>query len=355
MSVIYYNLYDYYAQVNDHKNALHYLKLSNKIESAINESKQNIAISDMQAKYRAKEKEVENLALKNRLNTNKIFMSIFIGLLIVALIIGLLGYKNISRKRRIAEQDKLIETQRLEKVLKEQELNQIDLMLETQEKERQQIANEIHDNLGSILVTLKVNFQSLRRANIISDDSEHIFDKNDLLIDEAYQKVRDISHLKNLGVIGTHGLVVAVRTMAEKMSVINRLKFNVFPFGLEDRLENQIEVCIFRMIQELCTNIIKHSGATEASIYLTQHNADEINIIIEDNGRGMNPKQLADSNGIGIKNLEKKAEQMGGSFTIDSIAGKGTTIIINIPLYDNSSNSRRPSGTDRRNEALPRI
>src|SRR5690606_10675170 len=111
-------------------------------------------------------------------------------------------YKNIARKRRIAEQDRLIEKQKLEKTLKEQELHQIDLMLESQEKERQQIANEIHDNLGSILVTLKLNYQSLRRDNN-NPESMQIFEKNDQLIDEAYQKVRDISHLKNLGVIGT--------------------------------------------------------------------------------------------------------------------------------------------------------
>jgi signal transduction histidine kinase len=120
--------------------------------------------------------------------------------------------------------------------------------------------------------------------------------------------------------------------MAEKMSVLEKLKINVIPFGLTERLDNTIEVALFRMIQELCTNIIKHSQATEVNIYLTQGTPNEINIIIEDNGKGFDPKNILIKTGIGLKNIEKKVEQMGGIFTVDSILTKGTTIIIDLPL-----------------------
>jgi signal transduction histidine kinase len=120
--------------------------------------------------------------------------------------------------------------------------------------------------------------------------------------------------------------------MAEKMSVLDKLNIQVIPFGLTERLDNTIEVTLFRMIQELCTNIIKHSQASEVNIYLTQGNTSEINIIIEDNGKGFDPKTSVSKSGIGLKNIEKKVEQMGGTFTIDSILTKGTTIIIDLPL-----------------------
>ena len=86
------------------------------------------------------------------------------------------------------------------------------------------------------------------------------------------------------------------------------------------------------MIQELCTNIIKHSKAHEVNIYLTQHKNSEINIIVEDNGIGFDFKNIELYKGIGLKNIEKKVEQMGGTFSIDSHPGKGTTIIIDAPL-----------------------
>lgn len=257
----------------------------------------------------------------------------FVGLVIIMLIISVLGYKNIIKKKRIAEQDRLIGIQELEKVLKNQELNDIDLMLESQEKERQNIANELHDNLGSMLATLKLNFQNLKRQkDAVNQQESKLYDKTDALLEEAYQKVRNIAHLKNLGVIGSEGLLVAVNKMAEKMSVLEKLKINVIPFGLNERLDNTIEVTLFRMIQELCTNIIKHSEATEVNIYLTQGTPTEINIIIEDNGKGFDPKTIESQAGIGLKNMEKKVEQMGGTFTIDSILTKGTTIIIDLPL-----------------------
>lgn len=76
-----------------------------------------------------------------------------IGFLIITVTLSILAYKNLSKKKKIAEQEKLIEIQKLETTLKEQELHEIDLMLESQEKERQRIANELHDNLGSMLAT----------------------------------------------------------------------------------------------------------------------------------------------------------------------------------------------------------
>ncbi|MFY0482378.1 tetratricopeptide repeat-containing sensor histidine kinase [Flavobacterium sp. PLA-1-15] len=321
-----------YEALGDHKSAYKYLSEYVTVQEELDLEKQNIKILDFHTKYKSQEKEIENLNLKNKLQTNKIIVYAFIGLLLVILTIGILAYKNISKKKKIAEQEKLIETQKLEKTLKDQELRDIDLMLESQEKERQQIANELHDELGSMLATLKLNFQNLKR-NANSEKNEiNLFDKTDNLIEEAYQKVRNISHLKNLGVVGSQGLLVAVKKMAEKMSVLDRLKINVIPFGLTERLDNQTEVSLFRMIQELCTNIIKHSAANEVNIYLTQPNPKEINIIIEDNGNGFDTKKVKPKSGIGLKNIEKKVEQMGGTFTIDSIPTKGTTIIIDLPL-----------------------
>jgi signal transduction histidine kinase len=326
-------LYLNYKDAKDLDKALFHLEIANKYHDSLNTEQQNIAINNFDTKYKTQEKELENLELKTNIKINNIILYLILSLLIIVLVISILGYKNITKKKKIAEQEKLIGIQKIEKILKDQELNDIDLMLESQEKERQNIANELHDNLGSMLATLKLNFQNLKRQNqTIKHQENKLYDKTDALLEEAYQKVRNIAHLKNLGVIGSEGLLVAVNKMAEKMSVLEHLKINVIPFGLTERLENTIEVTLFRMIQELCTNIIKHSQATEVNIYLTQGTPAEINIIIEDNGKGFDPKSIVCKSGIGLKNMEKKVEQMGGTFTIDSILTKGTSIIIDLPL-----------------------
>ena len=331
--ILYGYLSELYKDKGDYAKSIEFIDKQNVIKNTINENEQLIAMEEINAKYNTEETKQQNLQLKTKLQTNKIIQLIGILLLIIILITSILAYKNISKKRTIAEQERQIQSQKLETSLKEQELHEIDIMIESQEKERQRIANELHDNLGSLLATIKLNFYNLKNKKTnIENDENVLFDKTDSLIEEAYQEVRNIAHLKNLGVIGNEGLIIAVKKMAEKMSILNKLKINVIPFGFNERLEFQLEITIFRMIQELCTNIIKHSKATEVNIYLTLHSNSEINIIIEDNGIGFDYKKIAKKDGIGLKNIETKINQLKGTLTIDSVINKGTNILIDIPI-----------------------
>jgi signal transduction histidine kinase len=325
-------LYKNYDELKDYPNAYKYLLLNKKFADSVNVTEQNIAMSDIQTKYQTAEKELENTELKSNIKTNRILLYTFTSLLIASLIIAFLVYKNAKRREKISLQEKLIEQQKLEKALKDYELHSIDLMLEGQEKERQRIANDLHDNLGSMLATLKLNFENLRlRKNELKDEENKLYERTDELIEEAYQKVRRLAHAKNAGVFASQGLIPAIKKLAEKISIPGKLQIQVIPFGFNDRLENTLEIAIFRAVQELSTNIIKHSEATEATIHLTNHE-DNINIIIEDNGVGFDSKKISTADGMGLQTIQKKITQLGGTFTIDTTPGKGTTIIIDIPV-----------------------
>ena len=321
-----------YAALNNYKEAYKYLMLEQKLADSINVTEQNVAINDIQTKYQTKEKEWENSVLKNNINFNRIVLYTLIGLFLACLIIGALVVMNSRRKEKIALQQKLIEEQRFEKALKDYELSTIDIMLTGQEKERQRIANDLHDNLGSMLATLKLNFENLRlRRNDPGQEENKLYEKTDELIQEAYQKVRRLAHAKNAGVFANEGLIPAIKKLAGKISIPGKLQINVIPFGFTERLDNTLEIAIFRFIQELGTNIIKHSGATEATLHLTQHDTN-INIIFEDNGVGMDTTRLTRADGMGLHAITKKTEQLDGTLTIDSTPGRGTTIIIDLPI-----------------------
>lgn len=329
---IYEGFKEVYAGLNDFENAYKYSLLAKKFADSANVLDQNIAISDIQTKYQTKEKEVENLQLKEKITNKNILLYTFIGLLLVSSVIGWLVIKNSRRKQKILEQEKLIEQQKLEKALKDYELSSIDMMLEGQEKERQRIANDLHDNLGSMLATLKLNFENLKlRKNELREEETKLYERTDELIEEAYQKVRRLAHAKNAGVLANEGLIPALIKLAEKISIPGKLNIEVIPFGFNERIENSLEITIFRMVQELATNIIKHSKATEATIHLTRHE-DNINIIVEDNGIGLKQEDISAADGMGITSIQRKCEQLGGTMTIDSTPGKGTTIIIDIPV-----------------------
>jgi len=327
-------LYKNYDALGDYTNAYKYLLISKNYADSINVIAQNIAINDIQTKYQTKEKELENTLLKSEVKTSRILIYAGIIALIGIIAIAFLLLKNARRREKISRQEKLIEQQKFEKALKDYELNSIDIMLEGQEKERQRIANDLHDNLGSMLATLKLNFENLKLRKIeLREEENKLYERTDELIEEAYQKVRRIAHAKNAGVFASEGLIPAIKKLADKISIPGKLQFQVVAFGFNERMENTLEITIFRAVQEMSTNIIKHSQATEATIHLTNHD-ENINIIIEDNGVGFDSSKADTADGMGLQNIKKKIAQLGGTLEIDSTAGKGTTIIIDIPVND---------------------
>jgi len=299
-----------------------YINVEVETNQAVNSQK----ISEYETKYQTAKKEKQILVeqQKNRRNRNIAFG--LAGLLLSGSLIFFFIQKSTKRKQLLAEQEKELQIQKVGTLLKEQELASIDAMIEGQEKERQRIANDLHDDLGGMMATVKLHFNALR-----DKPSEELYTKTDTLLDEAYQKVRSIAHAKNSGVIAKDGLLKSIKEMAQKVSSANNLQIEVLDHGLENRLENSLELTIFRIIQELITNVIKHAEATEVRVHLTQHE-DSLNIMVEDNGKGFNTKQITKQKGMGLSSIDKRVDHLNGKLDIESEPQKGTNIIIDIPI-----------------------
>ncbi|GGD09186.1 hypothetical protein GCM10011368_08970 [Hyunsoonleella pacifica] len=325
-SLIKENLSLLYAKSKKFELAYQNLKEYHALSDSLNLKEQRIAIADIQEQYDNEKLRADNLEIENKRKQNRNLLIGAITFIILGGTIMLLIQKNTRKKQKLAEQAKVLESQKLATVLKEQELVSIDAMIEGQEKERQRIANDLHDDLGGLMATVKLHFNALK-----DKQTPELFDKTTTLLDDAYHKVRSIAHAKNSGVIAKQGLLVAVQNMADKVSMANQISIKVIDHGLENRLENSLELTIFRVIQELITNVIKHAEATEATIHLTNHD-DALNIMIEDDGKGFDPKQITKNHkGMGISSIDKRVEHLSGSMTIESEKGIGTTIIIDIP------------------------
>jgi len=327
---------NYYLNIYNSKNNLalkNYEKAYEQLHNTllysldVEANKNSKNISQLSVLYGTEKKEKENLILQKQKTQNQNIALGLGGTLLLGGIIAFLVFKNTKRKQKLAEQEKQLESQKLATLLKEQELIAIDAMIEGQEKERQQIANDLHDDLGGLMATVKLHFNALT-----DNPSKELYTKTNHLIDEAYQKVRSVAHAKNSGVIAKQGLLTAVKHMAEKVSTSNKIKLDVIDHGLDNRLENSLELTLFRIIQELITNVVKHANATEATIHITNHE-DAINIMVEDNGKGFNPKQITKTaKGMGISSIDKRVEHLDGQLIIESEINKGTTIILDIPL-----------------------
>lgn len=328
-SVLYnrYLAFNYFEPIGKYDDAYKYLKKSRLDEAQLNYKLNNLKVSELNTKLRTAEKEKQILIEKERATTNRNWL-IAAGLaLLFGAGIAILLQKNTAKKRKLAEQGALLEQQKVKTLLKEQELVSIDAMIAGQEKERTKVANELHDDLGSLMATVKLHFD-----NVKVDEKDPAMKNAQDLLEKAYQKIRGMAHAKNSGVMANQGLLPAVKKMAKTISETNTLKVTVEDFGLADRMENSLELTIFRILQELVANVIKHANATEVNIQFTQHE-DKLNIIVEDNGNGFEMGKVKTvASGMGLTTIEKRIEHLEGTFTVDSILGKGTSILIDIPV-----------------------
>ena len=328
-SSYYLNFYaaPHYAGIGNSHKAYQLMRASNDLERQLDYKKNALEISRLNTKFQTAQKEKQILVEQQRATKNRNwFIAASIALLLGAGI-AILLQKNTRKKRQLAEQEALLKQQSVDNLLKEQELVSIDAMIAGQEKERKKVAGELHDDLGSLMATIKLHFD-----NIEANKKDPALQHAKKLLEEAYHKVRGMAHHKHSGVMSDQGLLPAIKKMASTISKTGSLEVTVEDFGLGDRMENSLELSIFRIIQELTANAIKHAAATQINIQLTQHE-DNLNIIVADNGKGFDPSKVdKDKTGMGLTTIEKRIEHLEGNFTIDSILGKGTSILIDIPV-----------------------
>ena len=254
------------------------------------------------------------------------------GLVLTLLVFGLLVYKNTKRKQRLAEQEKELEVQKTEKILAEQELTSLQAMIAGQEKERELVAQDLHNSVAGTINAARLKLEFINEKKETAQEIDpNLFDHTLSLLKQAHDEVRSMAHLKNSGVIATKGLLPAIKNLAKNASGVKGLTVDVQEFGLTERIDNSLEIRIFRTVQELINNVIKHAEASEATIALTRHE-NSLSIIVEDNGKGFDPKKILDKEGMGLYSMEKQIEQINGSLQIDSSPGNGTTVLIDIPV-----------------------
>jgi signal transduction histidine kinase len=149
------------------------------------------------------------------------------------------------------------------------------------------------------------------------------------LLDEAIAELRQVSHRMVPVSLSRFGLKSALQTFVEQINASEQLDIDLQILGYEQKLSEELEVAVYRICQELVQNVIKHARATFIRIQVIQH-ADSLNVIVEDNGIGVKPETI--SHGFGFRTIQSKVDLYNGTFAIESQAGKGTMIIIDLPL-----------------------
>lgn len=200
------------------------------------------------------------------------------------------------------------------------------------EEERTTIAREIHDELGQVLTVLKIQISLL--ANKLIENQEPLREKITALtnlIDQSVESVQKISSKLRPGILDELGLIAAIEWQTEEFEKLTGIKCSLVLPKEEIDLDAQRATAIFRIFQEALTNIARHANAEKVSVSLLT-NLSNISLEIKDNGKGITQEQIKDFRSLGIHGMEERAMIFGGQVYIDGLAGKGTTLKVEIPI-----------------------
>lgn len=215
----------------------------------------------------------------------------------------------------------------IEKLVQKQELQSAYFVIEGQEQERKRIAAELHDNIGGLLATLKIYSDlSLNKTNTV--DLNRLNGKINEISATLSDEVRKLSHELDLRTLSGFGLKVAVEHLGEAITAAGKINVETIIDTQGPILETH-SLHLYRIIQELVTNTLKHSGASRIRIELTQIEND-LSLIYEDNGHGFDPLTVKD--GMGLNNIQTRVAQIDGKLTIDP-SSKGTTCIVELTKH----------------------
>lgn len=221
----------------------------------------------------------------------------------------------------------------------QRELTELSQRLATvEEDERRRIAAELHDETGQLLAAAKANMQmTLKQLGRASDSARKRIEETTNLIARSLDQVRDVSHGLHPPLLDDVGLAAAVKWLAQNARETSNIMVRVRTRGMGERLSPAVEASIFRIIQEVLNNAVRHSRATAVKVDLTRTDS-KIRVSIQDDGIGFDTiKQLRRPKGLGIRTLRQRVHWLGGQIRLKSTRGKGTLVEIEIPTeeYEN--------------------
>ncbi|MFW5706345.1 MAG: tetratricopeptide repeat-containing sensor histidine kinase [Bacteroidota bacterium] len=204
--------------------------------------------------------------------------------------------------------------------------------VEAEIQERKRIGQELHDGLGQLLSVAGLNISVLqKKSNISEKRKQELLDAVMQSVDEAFAEVRNISHNLAPSLLSERGLKGALKNLSDQVNQSNQLHMHFETFGLNGTLNSLVENTLFRAIQEILNNAIKHSNAQNLYVQIAQGN-HEITLMGEDDGIGFAANELYANNGNGLTHMKTRIENLNGSMHIDSNPARGTIISIAIPL-----------------------
>jgi signal transduction histidine kinase len=296
----------------------------NELKDSLYNEERSRSLSEMRAKYETEKKEKENAFLKteNHLKDrrNRAVLAGSAAALALLVLAGVFWYRGKRRSQEVKLQAE---------VIRERERG-LAAVFDATEEERRRIARDLHDGIGQQLGGLQFGLEAIRSSLQNLPEQESRITALTEVVEDSAREVRNLSHQMMPRVLNEGGLLPALEDMLRKSLGISGIRFRIEHFRTEgERFPQRVETGVYRIAQELVSNIIRHSGATEVSIQLIR-SSDRLVLVVEDNGRGFAPDR--NQSGIGLLNITSRLATIRGEVTWEPGPERGTVATVRVPV-----------------------
>lgn len=268
----------------------------------------------------AKQNTQKELEIAHQIKNRRMLVAGFMIFTLVLLIAFLYAYSKYKLKKQKETDRQMAEQQQL----------RFAAVIEAEEKERKRIAGDLHDGIGQTMSAAKINLSMLQNElPFASEEQRSAYEKITSLVDEGCKELRSVSHSMMPNALLKSGLANAIRNFINRIDH-RVLSVDFYTEGLEESLDVNKEVVLYRIIQECVNNVIKHAGASKLHLSLIK-DEEGISVVIEDNGSGFAEHSAEQAEGIGMSNIRSRIAYLKGTVEWDTAPGRGTAVIINIP------------------------
>ena len=335
---LYLEMAEIYSLSGQDKAGYNYLKRYSQLNDSILNKNRLESFTNLALKYGTKDikSNIELLKIekeyadqRNKAQRRTLYI-LAIGLFVVILSIYFIIKfydQRISTTQIITEQKEEINKQKIRVLEDNMKMNSMRSVIEGQEIERERIAKDLHDSLGGLLSTIKLQFDHVRsKKQELTEMKE--YNQAHKLLDTAVEEVRTISRNLQPGSLHDLGLISAIRDLINRFEGENYPDIDFQHYEMPVKMDKMISLSVYRIIQELVTNSLKHAHATEVLIQLNMED-DELVIQYEDDGIGFDQSNLK-RKGMGLENIKSRVNYMHGNLTMESKNGEGMSVLIRI-------------------------
>jgi two-component system, NarL family, sensor kinase len=312
------------AQGN-YKNALAYTKQNITIVDSLNKIHNKDKVLELETKYETEKRETQ-LKLQQSTIKQKNTLNILFGSIAAAILgLSLFGFKNYKHKQNLQQQ-------KISELETQQQLTAIEAVLKGEEQERTRLAKDLHDGLGGMLSGIKYSFNTMKGNMIMTPDNAQAFERSMDMLDSSIKEMRRVAHNMMPEALVKFGLDTALKDFCNEIQQSGALQISYQSIGLENAVIDQtVGITIYRIVQELINNTMKHAMAKTAIVQVTKSN-EQLSVTVEDDGKGFDTAFINKPVGMGWSNITNRVEFLKGKLDVDSQSGKGTSVHIEINM-----------------------